>query len=100
MRGRWKAWAERSAELRGPWMALITLALVLLHAALARADALGDLEKPFSAALQSGSWVYALGLIFLAGVATSLTPCVYPMIAITVSIFGARSSTSRSEAAL
>ena len=100
MRGRSKAWAERSAELRGPWMGLITLAFVLSNAGLARADALGDLEKPFSAALQQGSWVYALSLIFLAGLATSLTPCVYPMIAITVSIFGARASTSRRQAAL
>jgi thiol:disulfide interchange protein DsbD len=77
----------------------VVLATVSL-ASVARADALGDLEKPFSAALQQGSLAYALSLIFLAGIATSLTPCVYPMIAITVSIFGARQSTSRGEAAL
>jgi thiol:disulfide interchange protein DsbD len=71
-----------------------------LPAHIARADTLTDLEKPFTAALQTGSLAYALVLIFVAGLATSLTPCVYPMIAITVSIFGARSSTSRREAAL
>jgi thioredoxin:protein disulfide reductase len=49
--------------------------------------------------LQSGSWLSALGLAFGAGVATSLTPCVYPMIVITVSVFGARQSTSKLEAA-
>jgi thiol:disulfide interchange protein DsbD len=33
-------------------------------------------------------WAYAVA--FLAGVLTSLTPCVYPLIPITVSLFGAR----------
>jgi len=61
---------------------------------------LNDLEKPFTAALSSGSYASALGFIFLAGIATSLTPCVYPMIAITVSVFGARASEGRRRAAL
>jgi thiol:disulfide interchange protein DsbD len=73
---------------------------LLMHASNVRADALNDLEKPFTAALQHGSMAYALVLIFAAGLATSLTPCVYPMIAITVSVFGARASTSRREAAM
>jgi thioredoxin:protein disulfide reductase len=76
------------------------LACVVWLASTAHADALGDLEKPFTAALQEGSLFYALSLIFLAGIATSLTPCVYPMIAITVSVFGARASKSRGEAAM
>lgn len=63
-------------------------------------DTLGDLERPFSDALQSGSYFYALVLIFGAGIATSLTPCVYPMITITVSVFGARKTESRRKAAL
>jgi thiol:disulfide interchange protein DsbD len=41
----------------------------------------------------------ALALAFAAGLATSLTPCVYPMIAITVSVFGARETTSKLAAA-
>lgn len=41
----------------------------------------------------------ALPLVFLAGVLTSLTPCVYPLIPITVSVFGARSATSRAKGA-
>jgi thiol:disulfide interchange protein DsbD len=65
----------------------------------ASADALGDLETPFRDAVQSGSWGMALALIFAAGLATSLTPCVYPMIVITVSVFGARQATTRMEAA-
>ncbi len=66
----------------------------------ASADALNELTGPFTAALQEGSYTGALGLIFLAGLATSLTPCVYPMIAITVSVFGARQAESRAKAAL
>jgi thiol:disulfide interchange protein DsbD len=42
----------------------------------------------------------AFGLAFAGGVLTSLTPCVYPLIPITVSIFGARSAASRREGAL
>lgn len=80
--------------------ALLALAASALLASSARADALGDLERPFSAALQSGSYGYALALIFGAGLATSLTPCVYPMIAITVSVFGASKTESRKKAAL
>jgi thiol:disulfide interchange protein DsbD len=40
----------------------------------------------------------AFGLAFLGGVLTSLTPCVYPLIPITVSIFGARKAGSRGQA--
>lgn len=39
--------------------------------------------------------LWAFATVFLAGVLTSLTPCVYPMIPITVSIFGAREAKSR-----
>ncbi|HEX7479038.1 MAG TPA: cytochrome c biogenesis protein CcdA [Polyangiales bacterium] len=75
-------------------------ALLLASTRLAHADTLTDLEKPFTAALKGGSFAYALLLIFVAGLATSLTPCVYPMIAITVSVFGARNTKSRREAAM
>ncbi|HEU4385453.1 MAG TPA: cytochrome c biogenesis protein CcdA [Anaeromyxobacteraceae bacterium] len=43
--------------------------------------------------------VLAVAAAFGGGVLTSLTPCVYPLIPITVSIFGARSSASRAQAA-
>ncbi len=66
----------------------------------ASADALSQLTAPFASALEGGSYVGALGLIFVAGLATSLTPCVYPMIAITVSVFGARQAETRGRAAL
>lgn len=49
---------------------------------------------------QGGSgYFFALLISFGAGLATSLTPCVYPMIPITVSVFGARQA-GRLQAAL
>ncbi len=78
---------------------LALFALTLGAAATARADTLNDLEGSMRGALQSGSWLSALGMAFAAGVATSLTPCVYPMIVITVSVFGARQATSKLAAA-
>ncbi len=43
-------------------------------------------------------WVIAFILVFLGGLALNLTPCVYPMIAITVSYFGGQSDRSKSNA--
>ncbi|MBI5486860.1 MAG: thioredoxin family protein [Deltaproteobacteria bacterium] len=45
----------------------------------------------FSRALAEGGYVWAFLLAFGYGFLSSLTPCVYPTIGITVSIFGARS---------
>lgn len=42
----------------------------------------------------------ALGISFAGGVMTSLTPCVYPVILITVAVFGARQARSRLQAFL
>jgi thiol:disulfide interchange protein DsbD len=49
------------------------------------------------ALLAEGSFL-AYAVAFGGGVLTSLTPCVYPLIPITVSIFGAREATSRRHA--
>lgn len=46
-------------------------------------------------ALREKGMLFAYLGVFAAGFLTSLTPCVYPMITITVGIFGARESTSR-----
>jgi thiol:disulfide interchange protein DsbD len=84
----------------GRCLSILSAALVgLVFTNIAQADSLTDLERPFSDALKSGSYGYALALIFGAGLATSLTPCVYPMIAITVSVFGASKTESRRKAA-
>lgn len=54
-----------------------------------------QLKAQLSHALASGNlWLSAL-LVLLAGFGVTLTPCVYPLIPITLSIFGARSAASR-----
>ncbi|MET0339592.1 MAG: cytochrome c biogenesis protein CcdA [Polyangiales bacterium] len=58
-----------------------------------------DVAGAFKAALEGGDSLTPLLMSFAAGVATSLTPCVYPMIAITVSVFGARKVQTRFEGA-
>jgi thiol:disulfide interchange protein DsbD len=53
----------------------------------------------FEALLQKYGAVVAIGGAFVAGIVASLTPCVWPMIPITVSIFGATESKSRARGA-
>lgn len=48
----------------------------------------------FTAALGKGP-IYAALAAFLGGLLVSLTPCVYPMVAVTVSVFGAKQVASR-----
>ncbi len=48
----------------------------------------------FDIYLQSSPLI-ALGIAFLAGLATSFTPCVYPLIPITIGIIGSKSASSR-----
>ena len=47
------------------------------------------LDNPIARQLEAGGWA-AFVLLFFTGLALNLTPCVYPMIGVTVSIFGAR----------
>ncbi len=89
----------RASTTRWNLTALLAV-LTLGVASPARADMLGELASSFEDALGSGSYGWALVLIFGAGLATALTPCVYPMIAITVSVFGARQARSRAQGAL
>lgn len=49
-------------------------------------------------AIGAGTGLGALGVAWLGGVLTSLTPCVYPLIPITVGVFGARNERSRLKA--
>ncbi|MGD8824997.1 MAG: cytochrome c biogenesis protein CcdA [Myxococcales bacterium] len=83
----------------GTWVGWLGFVAAWTAHGRASADVLSDIRVPFEAALHGGSYLGAVGLIFLAGLATSLTPCVYPMIAITVSVFGARQAPSRVQAA-
>ena len=59
----------------------------------------GPLLDP-SAFLSSGRWLAGVSIVFLGGLLTAMTPCVYPLIPITVGIFGARKSESRSKSVL
>jgi thiol:disulfide interchange protein DsbD len=79
----------------GALAAFATLAAFLVPA-IAFAD--GSDTGAFQRALAKGPFV-AMGATYVAGVAASLTPCVYPMIAITVAIFGASQAKSRWQAA-
>src|SRR5512144_242445 len=68
--------------------ALVALALILVPLAAHAAP------SEFEELRSKGFFIAYLG-VFAAGVLTSLTPCVYPMITITVGIFGAREAQSR-----
>jgi thiol:disulfide interchange protein DsbD len=50
--------------------------------------------------LRAKGWIWAYLGVFAAGLLTSLTPCVYPLIGITVAIFGAKEASSRWKAFL
>jgi thiol:disulfide interchange protein DsbD len=77
--------------------------LPLLLAALALATPAAAFAAPgddaFTRALSKGP-LYAALAALLGGLAVSLTPCVYPMVAVTVSIFGAKQAKRRSEGVL
>ncbi len=49
----------------------------------------GSLQDRLQSALEKGSWLAFL-MVFLGGVLASLTPCVFPMIPITISFIGMR----------
>lgn len=82
-----------SASPRRLFAAASSLALVALPA-LAFAQ-----DNQFTSAVRSRGIGGALPLAFMGGLLTALTPCVYPLIAITVSVFGAR-NVSRGRAVL
>jgi thiol:disulfide interchange protein DsbD len=92
-----RALLARGAAALG--LAMLSACALLLLAPQARADAPSGLAGAFQQALEGRSLWSAMLMSAAAGVATSLTPCVYPMIAITVSVFGARKSTSRAQGA-
>ena len=66
-------------------LSVLLLAVILLAPGLAIAGADGNFDD-----YQARGWVWMYLGSFGAGFLTSLTPCVYPMIPITLGIFGAR----------
>ncbi len=75
-------------------IALLTFAEILASSPLAFAG-----DNAFTRAVAQGPLAAGVAA-FVGGLLTALTPCVYPMIAITVSVFGARQSKSRTQAML
>ena len=72
-------------------LSLLTAAL-LLSAPLLAAEAPLDvrLNEWIGGAVSQGSFLLAVLIAFAAGVVVSLSPCVYPLIPITIAVFGAR----------
>jgi thiol:disulfide interchange protein DsbD len=79
---------------------LVSVALLLALVVSSETALAGDVgaKGAFEQALARGP-VWATLAAFVGGLLVSLTPCVYPMIAITVSVFGARTAKSRASAA-
>lgn len=50
-----------------------------------------------AALFDAGGYFWAFLTIFLVGLALNLTPCIYPMLSVTVSVFGAQRSSSPSQ---
>jgi thiol:disulfide interchange protein DsbD len=86
--------SAHSRALRLAHLSLLCCASLMLHGAPARAAPAAD--GGFSDALSTGL-PYATLAAFVSGLLVSLTPCVYPMIAVTVSVFGARNVQSRAQ---
>ena len=79
-----------TSPVRWPAITLVLLASAILAPTAAHAEA-------FSDAARRGA-VSAFVFAFTAGFLTSLTPCVYPMIPITISVFGGRGGVPRAHA--
>lgn len=77
----------------------MAFAFSFLVVTLLPAIALAAEEDLFTRMIKKGPVLGAVGA-FGGGLLVSLTPCVYPMIAITVSVFGAREAKSRTQAML
>ncbi len=79
-------------------MGLLTFGAYWLLVALLPTVAQADEGAEFAKTLEKG-WLWAYLASFGTGVVTSLTPCVYPMIPITVAVFGSKDEgTSRAKA--
>src|SRR5262245_3269105 len=88
--------SDRRTRLYNPTrMARASLAVpAFLLPLLCASSALAAPADQFSAALAKGPVYAGLGA-FVSGFLVSLTPCVYPMVAVTVSVFGARQASTR-----
>ncbi|MEO8183422.1 MAG: cytochrome c biogenesis protein CcdA [Deltaproteobacteria bacterium] len=77
-------------------LAALSVAALLCAVTLSASAAAAPSDGGFAQALSEGP-LYATLAAFASGLLVSFTPCVYPMVAVTVSVFGARSVKSRFE---
>jgi thioredoxin:protein disulfide reductase len=89
------AGTRRGASIAGALALLAALSTLMMPTLAWGSEPAGD---AFTQALNRGPLFAGLAAM-VGGFLVSLTPCVYPMIAITVSVFGAREAKSRWEAA-
>ena len=84
-----RKWIVRLTLAAGAAALILVLPSLLTQSIGPGADLSGKLG------LGSGVGAMTFAVLFLAGVLTSLTPCVYPLIPITVGVFGARETQHR-----
>ena len=85
---------EESGLCYAPETKNVSADLTVQSGATASSGGSGSIADRLTRALDSGS-LAAFLIVFLGGLLTSLTPCVYPMIPITVAVIGAQASGGR-----
>ena len=91
-----RARAERKAVSLAVLVAILIAALsfffVVLPIAYAQVNGSLDLESSWAQGFKEGRFSFAaiLGVVFLGGLFTNFTPCVYPMIPITLRLLGSQ----------
>src|SRR5438094_1944369 len=91
----WMAWMANKKWVVRIFLALAAGALLVGLPGLLTRGVGPDTDLSGKLGLGGGVGVVTFAVLFLAGVLTSLTPCVYPLIPITVSVFGARQVENR-----
>jgi thiol:disulfide interchange protein DsbD len=79
-------------------LAIAAGALLAFLPAILRLQGVGTPDLSARVGLSKGVGAGTFALLYLAGLLTSLTPCVYPLIPITVGVFGARKARTRARA--
>jgi thiol:disulfide interchange protein DsbD len=88
-------WHREMKAMSHQWRGLIrvTYALAIAATVLFQVSTAYAQTPDFTEILHSRGLPFAFGLAFVGGILLSLTPCVYPMIPITVAVFGAKGAT-------
>jgi thiol:disulfide interchange protein DsbD len=87
-------WSKLRMSLLAPLAAAVFASVLFFPDLIASGQTVGASDLGLGGLLARGSWL-AIAAAFAGGLLTALTPCVYPLIPITVSIFGARRADTR-----